>query len=88
MFSNFFFSENCTVYEMMSKNIVETEGPQMTSQYNAYALCAGLERLYACMHMHTPMCPGTHMHARTHMQACTHRPICNTYCFSTATMVS
>jgi hypothetical protein len=35
------FSENSTVYEIMSKNIVETEGPQMTSQYGAYALRAG-----------------------------------------------
>jgi hypothetical protein len=28
LFSNFFFSfENRTVYEIMSKNVVETEGP-------------------------------------------------------------
>ena len=39
MFSNF-FSENRTVYEIMSKNVVETEKPQ-TSQYGAYALNAG-----------------------------------------------
>jgi hypothetical protein len=32
MFSNFFF-EICTVYDVMSKNVVETEGPQMTPQY-------------------------------------------------------
>jgi hypothetical protein len=29
----------------MSKNVVETEGPQMTSPYGAYALHAGLARL-------------------------------------------
>ena len=52
----------------MSKNVVETEGPQITSQYGAYALRAGLARLYASMCMHTPTRPGTHMHAsrRTH----------------------
>jgi hypothetical protein len=31
----------------MSKNMAETKGPQMTSQYGAYALRAGLARLYA-----------------------------------------
>ena len=36
----FFFFENRTVYEIMSKNVVETEGPQKTSQYGAYALRA------------------------------------------------
>jgi hypothetical protein len=45
----------------MSKNVVETEGPQMTSQYGAYALHAGLARLHARMRMHTP----TRTHAHT-----------------------
>jgi hypothetical protein len=58
----------------------------MTSQYGAYVLRAGLARLYARMRMHTPTRLGTHMHACTHKHA--HTPICNTYCFSTATMVS
>jgi hypothetical protein len=53
MFNNF-FSENSTVYEIMSKNVVETKGPQKTWQYGTYALCAGLARLHACMHMHAP----------------------------------
>jgi hypothetical protein len=48
----------------MWNNIVETEGPQMTSQYGAYALRAWLARLYARIHMHTPTRPDTHMHAR------------------------
>jgi hypothetical protein len=34
------FSENHAVYEIMSKNVVQTEGPQMTSQYGAYMLDA------------------------------------------------
>jgi hypothetical protein len=37
----FFFFENRAVYETMSKNIVEPEGQQMTSQYGAYELQAG-----------------------------------------------
>jgi hypothetical protein len=40
MFSNY-FPENRAVYEIMSKNVVGLEGPQMTSQYGAYALHAG-----------------------------------------------
>ena len=35
------FSENRAAYEIMSKNMVEMEGPQMTSQYGAYALNTG-----------------------------------------------
>jgi hypothetical protein len=53
----------------------------MTSQYGAYALYAGLSRLNACMRMHMSTRPGTHMHAGTH------KPICDTYFFSTATMI-
>jgi hypothetical protein len=63
------FSENCTVYEIMSKNIVKTEGPQMMSQYGAYALCTGLARLHAHMCMYAPMRPGTHMHAHLRKHA-------------------
>jgi hypothetical protein len=50
---NNFFPENLNVYEIMSKNVMETEGPQMTSEYGAYALHAGLARLHALMRMHT-----------------------------------
>jgi hypothetical protein len=59
------FSENRTAYEIMSKNIVETEGPQMTSQYVAYALRAGLARLYARILMHTPTRSSTHIQLPT-----------------------
>ena len=48
----------------MSKNEVETDGPQMTSQYGTYALHAGLATLHARMRMHISMRPGTHIHAR------------------------
>jgi hypothetical protein len=36
-----FFSGNRAVYEIMSKNVVEPEGPQMTPQYSTYELHAG-----------------------------------------------
>ena len=68
MFNNF-FPENRTVYEIVSKNVVETEGLQMMSQYGAYVLHAGLARLYARIRMHTPSRPGIHMHARTRKHA-------------------
>ena len=38
---NNFFPKNRTVYEIMSKNMVETEEGQMTSQYGAYELHVG-----------------------------------------------
>ena len=41
------FPKNCTVYEIIPKNVVDSEGPQMMSQYGAYALYAGLARLHA-----------------------------------------
>jgi hypothetical protein len=46
----------------MSKNVVETEGPQMTSHHGTYALRAGLARLYARAHAHTV----GYLHARKH----------------------
>jgi hypothetical protein len=64
-----FCSENLTIYEVMSKNWVETERPQMTSQYGAYALHAGLARLHALMCMYTPTHPPTHIQTRTRMHA-------------------
>ena len=48
---------------------METERPQMTSQYGAYALRAAVARLYARMLMHTLTRPRTHMHARTRKYA-------------------
>ena len=35
------FFRKCAFYETTSKNVIEPEGPQMTSQYGAYALHAG-----------------------------------------------
>ena len=66
MFNNF-FPENRTIDEITSKNVVDTEGPQMTSQHGAYALRGGLEWLYARMRMHTSTRLGNCMHARASM---------------------
>jgi hypothetical protein len=49
----------------MSKNVVEPEGPLMTSQYGAYALRAGLAKLHALIRKHTPSLRSTQ---------CTHAP--------------
>jgi hypothetical protein len=38
---NIFFSENCAVYEIMLKNMVEPVGLQITSQYGSYEFYAG-----------------------------------------------
>jgi hypothetical protein len=56
----------------MAKNWVETEGPQMTSQYGVSALHAGLARLHTLMYMHIYLraCMRTHTF--------THRPISKT----------
>jgi hypothetical protein len=53
-------------YEIMTKNVVEIEGPPVTSKYGAYALLAGLARLYERMRMHTRTLLDTYMHAGTH----------------------
>ena len=45
----------------MSKNLVESVGPQMTSQYGAYALNA----VSKLTRTHMPTRPGIHMYART-----------------------
>jgi hypothetical protein len=37
---NNLFSESRAIYDITSKNMVEPEGPQMTSQYGAYKLHA------------------------------------------------
>jgi hypothetical protein len=52
----------------MSKNVVVTEGPQMTSQHDTYVLPAGKARLHARTVMLTPTRLGTYTHAHTHTQ--------------------
>ena len=64
MFNDFFFFENRTVYDIISKNAVQPEGSQMTSEYGAYDLHAGSARLHARMRMCTPTLRSAS--ARTH----------------------
>jgi hypothetical protein len=75
MVKYFFFFENRIFYEIMSKNCVENEAPEMTSQYGSYAFHAGLARLDALMRMLmlTRPRPRTHMHALTHKHAHTYQ---------------
>jgi hypothetical protein len=80
------FSENRAVYEIMSKNAMEPDRLQVTSQYGAYALRPGLASLHARMRMYTLTRPGTRMYARTHARVHPHRSVSSTYCFLSATM--
>jgi hypothetical protein len=86
----YLFLENRAVYEIMPKNVVDAEGPQMTSQYGAYVLHAGYARLHALTFMHMLTLPVTqpHKHARTHTRAQTQKQICNINCCFKATMFS
>ena len=70
--SNNFLSKFRAAYEIMSKNVVKPQRPQVT-----------IWRLVACWISNV-----THAkeHARTHMHTLTE--ICNTYCFSPVRMVS
>jgi hypothetical protein len=84
MFNNFFFSENRTVYEIMSKNVVKTKGPEITSQcscVHAHTYVACRISKASCTYAHA------HAHARWYLHACTHRPVSNTYSFSMAPMI-
>jgi hypothetical protein len=76
------FAENRIVYEIMSKNVVETEGATndvITWRVRVACWISKVTCTNGHEHAHAPV---THMHARTH------RPICNAYCFPTITMVS
>ena len=62
MFSNI-FSENCAVWEKMSKNMVNTEGPQATWRMR---VACRVVRLHARKHTPVPM----HLHhTHAHTQA-------------------
>jgi hypothetical protein len=63
------------------------QGWQITSQYGAYTLHAGFEKIRALMPTHTPTRPGTHTRARAHAHACIHTPVRNTSWFPTSIMI-
>ena len=73
------FSENRAVYEIMSKNMMER--PQMTIWCRVACWLSKATRVQA--HAYPRAC-APFRHARTHART----EMCNTYCFSTATMVS
>ena len=50
MFKNLFFL-NRAIYETMSKNMVQTDRPQMTSQYGAYKVSCWISK-DTCTHTH------------------------------------
>ena len=81
-------SENRAVYDIMSKNMVEPERTQMTSQYGACVLHAGQVRLRARAHTSTHKRAHETTHASINTHAHAHKEICNTYCFSTASVVT
>jgi hypothetical protein len=61
------FLENRVVYEIMSKNKVEPEEPQITSQYGAYELHVSYASLHTCMRMQTPTRLGTRTRAHKYV---------------------
>jgi hypothetical protein len=72
------FSESRAIYEVMSKNMVEPEGPQV-SHIMVHTSCMLDE------HMHAQACirPRTLAYAHT----CSQIQTCSTYCFSMATVI-
>jgi hypothetical protein len=48
MLNNVFFLENHAVYEIMYKNMVEPDRPQLTIEYGACGLHAAYLRLQTC----------------------------------------
>ena len=77
-----FFSENRTVYEIMSKKSSGDRGvTNDVTIWRTRVACGISKATCTYAHAHAPA-PG-YRHAR----ACTHRPVNNTYCFSTATVI-
>ena len=81
MFS-IFFSDNRSANEIMSKNMVEPEKPYMTIWRRVACWISKATRVQAHARTSAP----TPTHALT--QARTQTEICNTYCFSMATLIS
>jgi hypothetical protein len=76
--------ENRADYEIMSKNLVETERPQLTIQYGVYDIqcwISNAKRAHAQAHAYAPG------HPHVYTRAYTHRHVSNTYCLSTARMI-
>ena len=74
LFSITFF-RNRAIYELMSKNLLESERPLMTIRRRVACWISKATHAWA----HSLPCSHTHTH--------THTEICNIYCFLTATMI-
>ena len=83
-----FFFEIRAVYKIMSKNAVEPEKPQAIWRLLVACWKNEVARVQAQASARGPTLTGadkrTHNNSLTH----THIEICNTYCLSTATMLS
>jgi hypothetical protein len=79
-----FLSKFPAANEIMSKNVVKPQRPQVTIWRLVACWISKVTRAkaHACGCAHTP----TRTHARTHMHTLTE--ICNTYCLSTTAVVS
>jgi hypothetical protein len=75
---NNFFSWKLWRYEIMSKNVMESERPQMTMWCMRVACWIST---VTCAYMHA------HVHEPGHPHSCTHRQICNSFCFSMETII-
>jgi hypothetical protein len=76
-----FYYENRAIYEIMSKKkMVETVGATNDVRIWRIRVAYWISKT-TCTHMHT--LPVTRTRARPHA----HTQVCNTYCFSTATMI-
>jgi hypothetical protein len=74
------------VYEIVSKNVVEPERPQLaTLRRGACIRLHARKHTLEPVHPHPSRPPPTHTHALAHTPP--HAEICNTYCFSMATVV-
>jgi hypothetical protein len=90
MFSNF-FSENRTVYEIMSKNMMKPERPQTTiwrMRVPCWISNATRGKAHARAPVPTHACIHQRARAHTHTHTHTHTEIRNSYCFSIATIVT
>ena len=82
------FSENRTVDEIMSKNMVESERTQTILCMHVACWISKTTRSQARFRAHARTHARTHAHALTHVRAHTYRVICNIHRLTTPTMVS
>jgi hypothetical protein len=75
MFNNSYFWKPCRLWD----NVGEKKSQSRTRHRCQYGACVNMLDNQGCTYMHTH----TYIHTHTHTNK-----ICNTYCFSTATMIT